>query len=55
MFRPERVDGAGGTHELIRWLTERMLAHPLGFTLPNNITSIHQTLALIPDRVWAPA
>jgi len=50
-----RVDGAGGTHELVAFLTRRRLGYSVGFTLPGSITSIQKTLALIPEAVWAPA
>ena len=43
-----RIDGAGGTHELLAWLTRRRLSHSVGFALPGDAASIQQTLAAIP-------
>jgi hypothetical protein len=50
-----RVDGAGGTHELIAWLTRRRLSYSVGFSLPGDLASIQTTLAAIPEDVWTPA
>ena len=50
-----RIDGAGGTHELLSWLTRRRLSYSVGFTLPGDLSSIQQTLAAIPDTAWEPA
>jgi len=50
-----RVDGAGGTHELLAWLTRRRLAYSIGFSLPGNLASIQAKLATIPADVWEPA
>jgi hypothetical protein len=50
-----RIDGAGGTHELLAWLTRRRLAYSVGFSLPGDLASIQQTLARIPDTAWEPA
>src|SRR3954467_7270736 len=50
-----RVDGAGGTHGLIDWLTRRRLAYSVGFSLPGDLHSIQKTLAAIPDTTWEPA
>jgi hypothetical protein len=50
-----RVDGAGGTHELIAWLTRRRLAYSIGFSLPGDLASIQAKLASIPDDAWSPA
>ncbi|MEI4274236.1 IS1380 family transposase, partial [Klenkia sp. LSe6-5] len=50
-----RIDGAGGTHELLAWLTRRRLSYSVGFTLPGDLTSIQAKLAAIPDDVWEPA
>lgn len=47
-----RIDGAGGTHELLAWLTRRRLAYSVGFTLPGDAG---QVLDQIPRSVWAPA
>jgi hypothetical protein len=50
-----RVDGAGGTHELLAWLTRRRLSYSVGFTLPGTLEAIQQKLATIPDEAWQPA
>jgi Transposase DDE domain group 1 len=50
-----RIDGAGGTHALLAWLTGRRLAYSVGFSLPGDLTSIQQKLASIPDHAWTPA
>jgi hypothetical protein len=50
-----RVDGAGGTHELLAWLTRRRLSYSVGFSLPGDLTSIQAKLATIPDQLWEPA
>jgi hypothetical protein len=50
-----RIDGAGGTHELIAWLTRRRLSYSVGFSLPGDLASIQQKLAAIPEQVWTPA
>jgi hypothetical protein len=50
-----RIDGAGGTHELLAWLTRRRLSYSVGFSLPGGLASIQQTLAAIPDTAWEPA
>ena len=50
-----RVDGAGGTHELLAWLTRRRLSYSVGFSLPGNLAAIQQKLATIPDQLWEPA
>ena len=50
-----RVDGAGGTHELLAWLTRRRLSYSVGFSLPGDLASIQAKLATIPDRLWEPA
>jgi hypothetical protein len=47
-----RIDGAGGTHELIKWLTKRRLSYSVGFTLPDNTP---QLIAQIPHELWEPA
>ena len=43
-----RIDGAGGTHELINWLTRRRLSYSVGFSLPGDLASIQAKLASIP-------
>jgi hypothetical protein len=50
-----RVDGAGGTHELLAWLTRRRLSYSVGFSLPGNLTSIQVKLTTIPADLWEPA
>src|SRR3954463_2587837 len=50
-----RVDGAGGTHELLAWLTRRRLSYSVGFSLPGDLASIQAKLATIPDDLWEPA
>jgi hypothetical protein len=50
-----RVDGAGGTHGLIEWLTRRRLSYSVGFCLPGDLASIQKTLAAIPQTAWEPA
>src|SRR4051794_20626594 len=50
-----RIDGAGGTHELIAWLTRRRLSYSVGFSLPGNLASIQAKLAAVPADVWEPA
>ena len=50
-----RVDGAGGTHGLIDWLTRRRLAYSVGFSLPGDLTSIQKRLASMPAAAWTPA
>jgi hypothetical protein len=50
-----RVDGAGGTHELLAWLTRRRLAYSVGFTLPGDLATIQATLAAVPPQAWTPA
>jgi hypothetical protein len=50
-----RVDGAGGTHGLVDWLTRRRLSYSVGFSLPGDLTSIQAKLATIPDQLWEPA
>ncbi|WP_100501687.1 IS1380 family transposase [Geodermatophilus chilensis] len=50
-----RIDGAGGTHELIEWLTRRRLAYSVGFSLPGDLASIQKKLAEVPEQAWTPA
>jgi hypothetical protein len=50
-----RVDGAGGTHGLVDWLTRRRLAYSVGFSLPGDLASIQKTLANMPAAAWTPA
>src|SRR3954471_2810868 len=50
-----RIDGAGGTHELLAWLTRRRLSYSVGFSLPGDLALIQKKLASIPDHAWTPA
>ena len=50
-----RIDGAGGTHGLLDWLTTRRLQYSVGFTLPGDLTAIQTRLAQIPAQLWDPA
>jgi Transposase DDE domain group 1 len=50
-----RVDGAGGTHGLIDWLTHRRLAYSVGFSLPGDLESIQAKLASVPAAAWTAA
>jgi hypothetical protein len=47
-----RTDCAGGTKQLIEWLTRRRLSYSVGFTLPTNTPDL---LANIPDSAWTSA
>jgi len=47
-----RIDGAGGTHQLIEYLTKRRLSYSVGFGL----TDAHaEAIDLVPDQAWTPA
>jgi hypothetical protein len=50
-----RIDGAGGTHGLLAWLTRRRLSYSVGFSLPGDLASVQQKLAAIPASAWEPA
>ena len=50
-----RIDGAGGTHELLEWLTRRRLSYSVGFSLPGDLASIQKKLASISADAWTPA
>jgi hypothetical protein len=50
-----RVDGAGGTHGVIDWLTRRRLEYSVGFSLPGDLNSIQAKLATVPAAAWSPA
>jgi hypothetical protein len=50
-----RIDGAGGTHELLAWLTRRRLSYSVGFALPGELASIQKMLAVVPAEAWTPA
>jgi hypothetical protein len=47
-----RTDGAGGTHELVSWLTRQRLSYSVGFTLP---TDFEHILPKVPKSAWTPA
>jgi hypothetical protein len=47
-----RIDGAGGTHELLDWLVSQRLSYSVGFTLPTDVLPL---IEKIPKAVWAPA
>lgn len=47
-----RADGAGCTHEFLRWLAGQRLSYSIGFTLPADFEA---TLKKIPDKAWAQA
>ncbi len=47
-----RTDGAGGTHEVVEYLTKRALSYSVGFGLT---ASMVDKLSLIPPTVWTPA
>ncbi len=47
-----RTDGAGGTHEVVEYLSNRALSYSLGFGLT---TTMVDKLPLIPAQVWTPA
>uniref|UniRef100_UPI00048F0D33 IS1380 family transposase n=2 Tax=Nakamurella lactea TaxID=459515 RepID=UPI00048F0D33 len=47
-----RTDGAGGTHEVLTWLTARRLQYSVGFGLnPRHVAAIQA----LPDQAWTPA
>ena len=47
-----RIDSAGGTHQLIEYLTKRRLSYSVGFGL----TDAHaEAIDLVPDQTWTPA
>src|SRR4051794_10212684 len=50
-----RIDGAGGTHELLDWLTRRRLSYSVGFSLPGDAASIQAKLAEVPAQAWTSA
>src|SRR4051812_2099818 len=50
-----RVDGAGGTHELLDWLTCRRLSYSVGFSLPGDAAGIQAKRAEVPAEAWTPA
>lgn len=50
-----RVNGAGGTHDLLAWLTRRRFPYSVGFSLPGSVEAIQAKLASIPDQLGEPA
>jgi hypothetical protein len=47
-----RIDGAGGTHQLIEYLTKRRLSYSVGFSLTDAHTEV---IDLVPEQAWTPA
>ena len=47
-----RIDGAGSTHKVIKWLTRRRLSCAVGFTLPDTTPGL---LRLIAEKVCTAA
>lgn len=47
-----RIDGAGGTHQLIEYLTKRRLSYSVGFGLTDTMTA---ALDLVPEQAWTSA
>jgi hypothetical protein len=47
-----RIDGAGGTHDLLDWLVSQRVSYSVGFTLPTDVLPL---IAKIPKAVWTPA
>lgn len=47
-----RIDGAGGTHDLLTWMERQRLSYSVGFTLPANTPEL---LTMIPKDMWIPA
>jgi hypothetical protein len=47
-----RIDGAGGTHGLIEYLTKRRLSYSVGFGLTD---AYAEAIDLVPDQAWTPA
>jgi hypothetical protein len=48
-----RADGAGGTKELVHWLTGRRLSYSVGFTLPFHTPELYKLLT--DHNAWEPA
>lgn len=47
-----RTDSAGGTHEVVKWLTARRVQYSVGFTLkPRH----EQQIRALPEQAWTPA
>jgi hypothetical protein len=47
-----RVDGAGGTRELIAWLTRRRLSYSVGFSLPQGSCKVVNGRSELPIHRW---
>ena len=47
-----RTDGAGGTKQLIEWLTSQRLSYSVGFALPTDFAA---TVNKMPTAGWTPA
>jgi len=47
-----RTDGAGATHDFLKFLTGRRVTYSVGFTLPAHTPDLLQH---IPEEVWTPA
>lgn len=47
-----RTDGAGATHDFLKYLARQRVSYSLGFTLP---TDTAELLTKIPESSWAPA
>ena len=48
-----RADGAGGTHELLSWLSGQRVQYSVGFSLPDTFTT--ELAMLDRARLWQPA
>lgn len=48
-----RADGAGGTHELLHWLTSQRVQYSVGFSPPDSFTN--QIIFLDKVEQWQPA
>lgn len=47
-----RIDGAGGTHQLIEYLAKRRLSYSVGFGLTD---AYAEAIDLVPEQAWTPA
>jgi hypothetical protein len=47
-----RTDGAGGTHEFVRWLTDQGLSYSVGFGLYESTAA---AIDALPQQAWTPA
>ncbi len=48
-----RADGAGGTHELLSWLTSQRVQYSVGFSLPDTFAT--ELAMLDKAKLWQPA